>query len=353
MKNLFTLFLLLISISFKAQNNNLKVQDTSIIICPNNIIYIEPAAPMFMVPGNTITAYDPAFSLSSSNPSQIGISLPTGHGGLALGPNINSSTIGTTFYTEVAGQVQYWDGSSWIPTGHLFPSPIPLNLGMGGNYLYGLATTTAGGVIYKYDGTSNPVYLTTVSGWNMGGPFDLSVDCNGNWSILKADGPQWLRTYDPSGNLLIQYSISGLPISSQGGGLAILNNKVYAHSSNSLAIGTISGSTINFTTLPWANPLVGDFAVCPDCSISTNLENLSNDLTRVFPNPSNGRITIKHKNTISLIEVFNVFGEKQIEVDSHKSENIELDLSHLNNGIYFIHLSDGNIKRIEKIVVNK
>jgi hypothetical protein len=360
MKNLFTLFLLLTSISFKAQKINLKIQDTSIIACPNNMIYVEPPTGWYAVPGNPITVYDPTFPISSGNPSQIGISMPNGWGGLALGPNINSSTVGTTFYTQVynsstsKGDIKYWNGSSWVFTGHSFPTPQFINLGMGGNYLYGLTTITASmGVVYKYDGTSNPVYLTTVNGWNDGGPFDLSVDCNGNWSILKADGPQWLRTYDPSGNLLIQYSITGLPISSQGGGLAIINNKVYAHSSNSLAIGTISGSTINFTTIPWATPLVSDFAVCPDCSISTGVSEETNSLISVFPNPSTGKITLKYKNTTGVIEVLNVLGEKLMELHSEKSRITDLDLQNYSNGIYFIQFSDGNIKTREKLILNK
>jgi len=363
MKKLFTLFILLISLSSKAQKSNLKIQDTSIIICPNNMIYVEPATGWYAVPGNPITVYDPTFPLSSSNPSPIGISMPNFWGGLALGPNINNATVGTTFYTQVynstsgKGDIKYWDGSSWIFTGHSFPIPQVLNLGMGGNYLYGLTTITASmGVVYKYDGTSNPVYLTTVSGWNDGGPFDLSVDCNGNWSILKADGPQWLRTYDPSGNLLIQYSITGLPISSQGGGLAILNNKVYSHCGN-LYIGTVSGSSINFTTTSWTTPIVADFASCPDCSLSTGIfSQANNGLINVYPNPASNEIHISSLGIASpTIKLYDSEG-RSISLKYSLANNMEIIIHSrsLASGIYKLVATDtdGSIILNQTVLIN-
>lgn len=72
-----------------------------------------------------------------------------------------------------------------------------------------------------------------------------------------------------------------------------------------------------------------------------------------FPNPSTGKITLKYKNTIGVIEVFNVLGEKLMESYSEKSGTTDLDLQNYNNGIYFIQFSDGNIKTREKLILNK
>lgn len=287
------LFLMKVSVA-QTTSFQWKIMDSSSISCPNNMLYIEPFGGLYEVPGEQIQIYDPSLPLSASNPTPNGIPLPNKHAGLAFGTNINSSSVSPTFYTTVynslttKSDILYWNGSSWTNTGHSFPGGF-INLGMGGNFMYGLTTQTGSvGVVYKYDGVTNPAYLTTVTGWSNGGPFDVSVDCNGNWSILKADGPQWLRTYDPFGNLLIQYSVSGLPFVGMGGGLAIINNKVYAVQH----VGTISGSTINFVTPSSTFVPVGDYAACPDCQSITNMTEHQSNLIRIYPNPTSNEIHI-------------------------------------------------------------
>jgi len=81
-----------------------------------------------------------------------------------------------------------------------------------------------------------------------------------------------------------------------------------------------------------------------------SIENL-----KIFPNPSNGHITISNINNIELktIEVYSVLGKlvKQVQLTQNSSK-INLDLSKFNNGIYLVKLlSNNGVSKIEKLLI--
>ena len=72
--------------------------------------------------------------------------------------------------------------------------------------------------------------------------------------------------------------------------------------------------------------------------IITGLSIEAIDELTVYPNPTNSIVTLSRIEKESVIEVINVLGEKIISVQSNNI-SIDLDLSELENGIYFVKVS--------------
>ncbi len=73
---------------------------------------------------------------------------------------------------------------------------------------------------------------------------------------------------------------------------------------------------------------------------------------KIFPNPSNGVLSISTKDKVNTIkvEVFNMVGDKVYQVILKKNE-LKIDVSCLPKGIYFIKIDDGEKKSIKKIIL--
>jgi hypothetical protein len=253
MKNILVFVLLFFSLKFISQ---------TIVNCPSDLVYLI---------GNPIQVYNPSLPISASNPSSTTI---TGSGnGLALCDNLNGSTISPTFYTIIIGMYHYWNGSSWISTGHTPGAPGAVNLTGAGCYIYNLDGLT--GNVYKYDGTSNGTFFMNVPGFSTGGPYDLSSDLDGNFYILRTDTNQWLRVYDFSGVLVNSFVVNGMPFIKAGGALAVLGNSVCVTNSLGLHTGVISGTAVNFS-LTSTSVVAGDFANCPTMNTGTSIYGISN-----------------------------------------------------------------------------
>ncbi|MFY7732685.1 MAG: T9SS type A sorting domain-containing protein [Bacteroidia bacterium] len=77
--------------------------------------------------------------------------------------------------------------------------------------------------------------------------------------------------------------------------------------------------------------------------------------SNIFPNPTSGLITIAASKGLETINVFDVSGKMVYsQTSATKQNNVELDLSTLSNGIYFIHAKteNGDISK-SKVVVSK
>tara|TARA_B100000809_G_C15022886_1_gene489101 strand:+ start:80 stop:1156 length:1077 start_codon:yes stop_codon:yes gene_type:complete len=80
--------------------------------------------------------------------------------------------------------------------------------------------------------------------------------------------------------------------------------------------------------------------------------NIQKNYFSVFPNPSNGLITIKSSNSNSSYTIFSSVGEI-VFMDFLNEMNNTIDLSTLKNGVYFIRLKQENNSSIQKIVISK
>lgn len=73
--------------------------------------------------------------------------------------------------------------------------------------------------------------------------------------------------------------------------------------------------------------------------------------TLIYPNPSNGKVTLQlnNKNKIVTIEVLNVVGEVVYSLTKNWSK-IDIDLSNQPNGIYLLKVMTNEQQTVEKII---
>lgn len=203
---------------------------------------------IYILDGNTsnIYNYDPAQPTSATNPVLNTIPVLPNSGGLTVNNNINGGTPATTFYIiDNGGTYFYYNGTTWVNTGHTSGNPAAVNPAGGGNYIYNLVGNT--GEVYRYDGTANGTLLITIP--NYTGPYDLVAECTGNFYALNTNASvMQLQKYSPAGTLLNTYAITGLTAGTGSGGFAINGNIVYVDDGlNNIYTGTISGTTVSFT----------------------------------------------------------------------------------------------------------
>lgn len=71
----------------------------------------------------------------------------------------------------------------------------------------------------------------------------------------------------------------------------------------------------------------------------------------IYPNPSNGNVKISGVNNAK-IEVYNAIGQNVFSLENYM-ENNEINLSHLNNGVYLIKIYEENQIGLRRIVISK
>ena len=81
---------------------------------------------------------------------------------------------------------------------------------------------------------------------------------------------------------------------------------------------------------------------------------LNNNQIRIYPNPTNGKILIQNLSNITIekILVRNVLGDI-ILLSNNINLPFSLDLSNVENGIYFIEITSSKGKRIEKVILSQ
>lgn len=207
--------------------------------------------------------WNPYLPLSATNPSLNTIVPDSSFIGLAVSENINVTTgPSPTFYAveNNTAKLYYHDGTNWVYTGHTAGASA-INIGAGGGYIYGLDGAT--GNIYRYDGTANATFLTTVTDFNASGPIDLVADCEGNFYIMKCGNPGWLRKYTAAGVLAYQWNVTGAPAVGVGFGLAINGNLLMLYT-DKLYLGTINpaATSITVSAVTGNFPASFDFGSC-------------------------------------------------------------------------------------------
>jgi hypothetical protein len=182
--------------------------------------------------------------------------------GLAIGPNFGFQAPNPTYWTVVSGIYYYYNGTSFVSTGHNAGGDNP---GGSKHYLYNI---NANGVVSVYNGTGSATTLTAL-GSNISS--DIIGDDDDNFYIIDQND-QKLKVYNSSAALTCTYGIVGL--SGYVNGMAISGRKLNLLTSyNSYLVGTVSGSTITLapgtgtsSSLP-CQP--NDFANCPSETVLT------------------------------------------------------------------------------------
>ena len=71
----------------------------------------------------------------------------------------------------------------------------------------------------------------------------------------------------------------------------------------------------------------------------------------MYPNPTDGELMIKNDN-ITSVEVYNLVGQMVGRI-ACKSDEVILDMSAFENGVYFIRIMNGNSCFTKRVVLNR
>lgn len=207
--------------------------------------------------GSSIVTVDPLTNAHTTNT----ISTPGNSNGLAINNNLNAAAPSPTFYTCVGSTYYYYNGSTWVNTGHSTGSASAVNPGGAGPYIYNLDGLN--GRLYRYDGTGNSTLFLNIAGY--GGPYDVIGDAEGNVYVFFNSGTnRRLAVYNPAAQNICNYTFVNLPAATSGGGYAVVDNKIFVNAGSGYYSGTISGTTITFTPITnTGGGAVGDYANCP------------------------------------------------------------------------------------------
>ena len=120
---------------------------------------------------------------------------------------------------------------------------------------------------------------------------------------------------------------------------------MFTHEQSAVMNGTMNGYRNSLKNSP----------ASVNCSGTVGIDNLlDNNQIRIYPNPTKGKILIQNLTNFKSenIVVRNILGEI-ILTNKNTNSLVSLDLSLLENGVYFIEISTGSVKRIEKIILSK
>jgi len=92
---------------------------------------------------------------------------------------------------------------------------------------------------------------------------------------------------------------------------------------------------------------------CDTSSLSFNENEILLQESIFYPNPANDKINFKNKN-ISLIEIINTSGQIMLSKNISKdNKNIEMDITRLNQGIYFVKTSIHENISVRKLLISR
>lgn len=95
--------------------------------------------------------------------------------------------------------------------------------------------------------------------------------------------------------------------------------------------------------------MMGQFLVVDE---SNALNEINSNFFELYPNPTNDRLFVKSKTSeIEAIEICDVHGRSIVKIESH-SENVEMDVSNLNSGVYIIRTRISGNNSTQRFVKN-
>lgn len=116
----------------------------------------------------------------------------------------------------------------------------------------------------------------------------------------------------------------------------------YSQYSRSIdANGIVLSKTIRRWDQPGTEVVSGDSSYYYYHTVETGLPDLNAANASVYPNPTNGRITISSNNSISGIEIYTISGKLVYADFKVNQSSNEIDLSGNSKGIYIVKIYDG------------
>ncbi|MFD2823967.1 spondin domain-containing protein [Lacinutrix iliipiscaria] len=76
------------------------------------------------------------------------------------------------------------------------------------------------------------------------------------------------------------------------------------------------------------------------------------DAIKLFPNPSQGKVTITNTRDLETVEVYNILGRLVTRIQVQQNPTLELHLSHLSKGLYVVKMTDINTNtKTQKLIL--
>jgi hypothetical protein len=179
------------------------------------------------------------------------------------------------------------------------------------------------------------VYTTSLNDRNYGGFAAPAADAIQDWTTVSNNVASGVRT------LTLERALTNSDTNDFQLPYASTNsiNLAWARSgSASTSLANHGGGNRGFAT--------GSFTIL-------GTEDFSLNASSIFPNPSSGEFSIKTKTNLSKVNVYNQIGTlvKTIEV-ANDSNEVELKVSGLQSGVYFLELQNDSEKSWKKVIVN-
>ena len=108
------------------------------------------------------------------------------------------------------------------------------------------------------------------------------------------------------------------------------------------------GSYLNLISTDLDNSLATSWESFDNITLSTNQINFNSDF-KIYPNPINSILNINATENIKYIEIYDVTG-KMVKTYDVNSNQIQLDLSALIKGFYFLKIANNSGSKLEKLI---
>lgn len=274
----------------------------------------------------------------------------------------------------VTGNSIALDVSGNIYTTGLFTNTVDFD---SGSEIFNLTSIGYGDIfVSKYNSSGNLIWAKAMGGIGSDGGASIALDSFGNvfttgyfsktvdfdpgagvfnlTSIGGSDGRSaFISKLDNLGNFIWANSIVGATGGTQYSGVSCASIALDA-ADNAYVTGYFNTPSVSFGSIKLTKTGSSPGFIARLGDITTGIERVmkSDDGFSVYPNPTNGKFTIKSDGTVSTIEIYNLSGARVYsDFNSKKQTSNEIDLSGYAKGIYLVKIYDGKKMYSRKVVV--
>lgn len=224
-------------------------------------------------------------------------------------------------------------GGTFLMTGKIDVNTSTVTLTMTGpaNSWFGMGF----GATSMSDGTGDVVLFdgTTLSDRQFTGSFSApNVDATQNWTLISNTvngsdrtivGTRLLNTGDP-------------------------NDYIFTNSASPLVLVYARGQSLIIAYHG------GDSCGTTNTNLTLGLEDFSLKASEIYPNPTQGNFTIRTKTNLEKVTIYSQTGSliKTIELPISSNNEIEINATDLQSGIYLLELQNESEKSWKKLIVN-
>jgi hypothetical protein len=226
---------------------------------------------------------------------------------------------------------------------------------------YDGTAVSVSGWYFSWNSTSSPSYYVTFNNVGISAPsykFGVNQDTMITQSFTSSNVLSfWCKgegsTFSPDDTLTILWSPDSV------------HWNVLTYQSNIPTTGTTLTFPVNLTatnlmfifTKYVGNLAIDDIKLTFDSSTGIPENRSTLETVNIYPNPTDGHIFLINKSSSKMISliVYDVLGNNLINIPEQSiiQGTNEINLSSLNNGIYFLKTQSGNISEMRKIIIEK